>query len=183
MQQFESYNDEQLFLLLQAGSEEAFKAIFERYRKLLFLQAYSRLQNEEEAYDIVQDVFFWLWTKKSKLEIGNCLKPYLVRVVRNKVVDHIRKSTSAKNHRQYYTWSADTHTTYSAIETKELGEQLSAAISSITPASRLAFEQLYLQDKSLREIASIMEINVQSVKNHIQRALKVLRKNLKHSLS
>lgn len=183
MQHFESYNDEQLFLLLQTGSEEAFNAIFERYRKRLFLEAYTRLQNEEEAYDIVQEVFLWLWNKRSTLEIGNCLKPYLVRVVRNKVVDHIRKSTSAKNHRQYYTWSADTHTTFSPIETKELGEQLSAAISSITPASRLAFEQLYLQDKSLREIASNMEINVQSVKNHIQRALKVLRKNLKHSLS
>lgn len=182
MQNFASYNDEQLFLLMQAGSEEAFNTLFDRYRKRLFLEAFTKLQNEEEANDIVQEVFMWLWNKRATLEIGNCLKPYLVRVVRNKVVDLIRKSTSAKNHRNYYTWAADTHTTNSPYETKELGQQLSAAISSITPASRLAFEQLYIQDKSLREIASEMDINVQSVKNHIQRALKVLRKNLKHSI-
>ncbi|OMP74849.1 MULTISPECIES: RNA polymerase sigma factor [Chitinophaga] len=183
MQSFESYNDEQLFLLLQAGSNEAFNILFERYRKRLFLEAFTRLQNEEEANDIVQEVFMWLWNKRATLDIGNCLKPYLVRVVRNKVVDHVRKSTTARNHRQNYTWVADTHTNQLPMEAKELGKQLSEAINSITPASRLAFEQLYLQDKSLREIAIEMDINVQSVKNHIHRALKILRKNLKHSLS
>jgi RNA polymerase sigma-70 factor (ECF subfamily) len=183
MQNLSSYNDEQLFLLLQANSEEAFNMIFERYRKRLFLEAYSRLQHEEESNDIVQEVFMWLWNKRATLNIGDCLKPYLVRVVRNKVVDHIRKSNSARNHRQHYTWMADTETTKHPIENKELGQQLEDAINSITPASRLAFEQLYLQDKTLREIAVDMDINVQSVKNHIHRALKILRKNLKHSLS
>lgn len=183
MQHLNSYNDEQLFLLLQGGNEDAFNTLFERYRKRLFLEAFTRLQNEEEANDIVQEVFMWLWKKRSTLDIGNCLKQYLVRVVRNKVVDHIRKSTTVKNHQQQYHWLADTHTTKIPMENKELGQQLSAAINSITPASRLAFEQLYLQDKSLREIAVEMDINVQSVKNHIHRALKMLRKNLKHSLS
>lgn len=183
MHSFTGYSDVQLFLLLQAGSEEAFNTLFERYRKRLFLEAFTRLQNEEEANDIVQEVFMWLWNKRATLDIGDCLKPYLVRVVRNKVVDHIRKSNSAKNHRDYCTYASDTYTTDSSFETKELGKQLAEAINSITPASRLAFEQLYLQDKSLREIAVEMDINVQSVKNHIQRALKVLRKNLKHNLS
>lgn len=183
MQNLTGYNDEQLFLLLQAGSEEAFNTLFERYRKRLFLEAYTRLQNEEESNDIVQEVFMWLWNKRATLEIGNCLKPYLVRVVRNKVVDFIRKTNTARNHRQHYTWVADTHTENPPIENKELGQQLNEAINNITPASRLAFEQLYLQDKSLREIAVEMDINVQSVKNHIHRALKMLRKNLKHSLS
>lgn len=183
MQNLSGYNDEQLFLLLQAGSEEAFNTLFERYRKRLFLEAFTRLQNEEESNDIVQEVFMWLWNKRATLEIGNCLKPYLVRVVRNKVVDYIRKTNTARNHRQHYTWMADTHTENPPIENKELGQQLNDAINNITPASRLAFEQLYLQDKSLREIATEMDINVQSVKNHIHRALKMLRKNLKHSLS
>jgi RNA polymerase sigma-70 factor (ECF subfamily) len=183
MQNLSSYNDEQLFLLLQAGSEEAFNSLFERYRKRLFLEAFTRLQNEEESNDIVQEVFMWLWNKRGTLDIGNCLKPYLVRVVRNKVVDYIRKTNTARNHRQHYTWMADTHTETPPIETKELGQQLNDAINNITPASRLAFEQLYIQEKSLREIADEMDINVQSVKNHIHRALKMLRKNLKHSLS
>lgn len=179
----DGYNDEHLFKLLQDGSETAFNAIFNRYSKRLYVEAYNRLHDADEGNDIVQEVFFWLWDRRSTLEAPQCLKAYLVQVVRYKCVDLIRKKTSTRDKKQQYTWLADTHTTTSPIENKELGRQLAEAINSITPASRLAFEQLYLHKKSLKEIADQMDINVQSVKNHIHRALKVLRENLKHSLS
>jgi RNA polymerase sigma-70 factor (ECF subfamily) len=183
MHALDGYNDEQLFRLVQDGNEAAFNTIFNRYRRRLYLEAFSRLQDEDEGNDIVQEVFFWLWHKRSSLEVPQCLKAYLVQVARNKCVDLIRKKSSTRDKKQQYTWLADTHTNNSPIENKELGRQLAHAINNITPASRQAFEQLYLHKKSLKEIADQMDINVQSVKNHIHRALKVLRENLKHSLS
>jgi RNA polymerase sigma-70 factor (family 1) len=183
MQALDGYNDEHLFALLQESNEAAFNTIFSRYSKRLYIEAYNRLQDEDEGNDIVQEVFCWLWEKRKSLDTPQCLKAYLVQVVRYKCIDLIRKKSSTRGKKQQYTWLADTYTTTTAIETKELGRQLSAAIDSITPASRQAFEQLYLQKKSLKEIADQMNINVQSVKNHIHRALKVLRENLKHSLS
>lgn len=179
----EGYNDEQLFLLLQSGAKEAFNVVFNRYRKRLLIEAYTRLHDEDEANDIVQEVFSWLWERKNTMEAPQCLKAYLLRVTRNKCVDQIRRNSSARGKKQQYTWLVDTHTTITTIENKELGRQLEIAINNISPASRLAFEQLYLHKKSLKEIAEQMDINVQSVKNHIHRALKNLRENLKHSLS
>lgn len=179
----DGYNDEQLFRLLQDNSEAAFNAIFNRYSKRLYVEAYKRLQDADEGDDIVQEVFSWLWERRKTLEAPQCLKAYLIQVVRNKCVDLIRKQTSTRDKKEQYTWMASTTTTGSPIENKELGRQLATAINNITPASRQAFEQLYLHKKSLKEIASEMDINVQSVKNHIHRALKVLRENLKHSLS
>lgn len=183
MQMLGSYNDEQLFELLQTGNDEAFNAIFDRYRKRLFMEAYRKLQNEEEAHDIVQDVFLYLWTKKNVLNCPDNLKAYLVKVVHNKCVDVIRKNISTRDYRQQYIWVADTTINITAIENKELRQQLTDAIEMITPASRQAFEELYIHHKSLREIADEVGINVQSVKNHIHRALKILRENLKHSLT
>ncbi len=179
----DGYNDEHLFKLLQDGSETAFNTIFNRYSKRLYVEAYKRLQDTEEGNDIVQEVFFWLWDRRNVLETPQCLKAYLVQVVRNKCIDLIRKKTSTRSKKQQYIWLADTQTTITPIENKELGRLLAVAINSVTPASRMAFEQLYLHKKSLKEIADEMNINVQSVKNHIHRALKVLRENLKHSLS
>lgn len=179
----EDYNDEHLFSLLQDGSEAAFNAIFKRYSKRLYVEAHNCLHDMDEGNDIVQEVFFWLWHKRNSLEAPQCMKAYLIQVVRNKCVDLIRKKSSTRDRKQQYIWLADTHTTTSPIENKELGRQLAAAINSVTPASRQAFEQLYLHKKSLKEIAGDMDINVQSVKNHIHRALKILRENLKHSLS
>ncbi|SFO26430.1 RNA polymerase sigma-70 factor, ECF subfamily [Chitinophaga sp. YR627] len=183
MHALDGYSDEHLFTLLQDDNEIAFNTIFGRYSRRLYMEAYSKLQDEDEGNDIVQEVFCWLWDKRRVLDTPQCLKAYLIQVVRNKCVDLIRKKTSTRGKKQQYIWLADTYTTTSPIETKELGRQLAIAIDSITPASRLAFEQLYLHKKSLKEIADQMEINVQSVKNHIHRALKVLRENLKHSLS
>ena len=183
MHVLDSYNDEQLFCLLQTGSEEAFNAIFNRYNKRLLIEAYARLQNEEEAHDIVQDVYMWLWNKKDSLKVPDNLKAYLAQVVRFKCVDLIRKKTYNRAQKAHYTIIAETSTHFTAIETRELGHELNTAIAMVTPASRLAFEQLYVHKKSLKEIADHMNINVQSVKNHIHRALKSLRENLKHSLS
>jgi RNA polymerase sigma-70 factor (ECF subfamily) len=178
-----SYNDEQLFQLLRTGNDDAFNTIFDRYRKRLFMEAYRKLQDAEDANDIVQDVFLWLWNKRVVLDCPTNLKAYLVQIVRHKCVDVIRKNTSTRKHKQQYIWVADTSTNITPVENKELRQQLTDAIEMITPASRLAFEELYLHHKSLKEIAGQVGINVQSVKNHIHRALKVLRENLKHDLS
>jgi RNA polymerase sigma-70 factor (family 1) len=183
MDVLDGYNDEVLFKMLQNGSEEAFNTLFVRYRRRLYMEAYSRLQDEDEVNDIVQDVFFWLWDRRKAMQAPQCLKAYLVQIARNKCVDVIRKQSTTRDRKQQYTWLAATHTTTTPMETKELGKLLTAAINNVTPASRQAFEQLYLHRKSLKEIASLMDINVQSVKNHIHRALKILRANLRHSLS
>jgi len=183
MEALADYTDEALFELLKQGSEEAFNMLFARYRRRLYMEAYVRLQDEDESNDIVQDVFMWLWNRRTAMGGPQCLKAYLIQIARNKCVDVIRKQTTTRDRKQQYTWLADTHTTTTPMETKELGKLLTAAINNVTPASRLAFEQLYLHRKSLKEIAAHMDINVQSVKNHIHRALKILRANLRHSLS
>lgn len=177
------YNDEQLFQLLQDGDEGAFGEIFERYHKRLYIEAFRRLQDEEEANDIVQEAFCAIWEKRSKLNINTPLKGLLLTVIRNKCVDLIRKNISQRDNKRHYTRLADLSTNTTPIENAELSKQIDAAISRVSPSSREAFEQLYVHKKSLREIAAHMDINVQSVKNHIHRALKVLRENLKHSLS
>jgi RNA polymerase sigma-70 factor (family 1) len=178
-----NYKDEQLFILLQDGDVDAFSEIFERYRTRLYVEAFRRLQDHDEANDIVQEAFCNVWEKRSSNAPGASLKAFLLTVVRNKCVDLIRKNISQRDKKRHYTLLADHVTTTTTIENAELGKQLNDAMSRVTPASRQAFEQLYINEKSLREIATEMEINVQSVKNHIHRALKVLRENLKHSIS
>ena len=135
----DGYNDEHLFKLLQNGSETAFNAIFKRYSKRLYVEAYRHLQDAEEGNDIVQEVFFWIWDKRNVLEAPQCLKAYLVQVVRNKCIDLIRKKTSSRDKKQQYISLADTSATTTLVENKELGRLLAAAINSVTPARRMAF--------------------------------------------
>lgn len=177
----QSYNDEYLLLEMKNDSEAAFTAIFNRYRNALYLEAYYQLRDQQEAQDIVQDVFTWLWFKRRSLPVDIALKQYLFRATRNKCIDKYRKNKTVQQFTKEYPYIKETGTNHIPVEIKELSHQLSNAINAISaPASRKAFELLYLEHKSHKTIALEMGINVQTVKNQISRALKVLRGKLKN---
>ncbi|MGV3586354.1 MAG: RNA polymerase sigma factor, partial [Adhaeribacter sp.] len=53
--------DHDLFDLVKSEDEAAFKEIYERYFDVLYIHAYKRLQDKEEAQDVIQEVFTVLW--------------------------------------------------------------------------------------------------------------------------
>ena len=177
----DKFSDEELLKELKAGSEQAYRIVFERYKPILVLEAYHVLRDIDEAQDIVQDAFIMLWNRKNELNIHGKLLPYLLRVVRHACIDKLRHSKTVQKGFNEYTYFKETSTENVLIENQELGTALSSAIGSITAAAtRRAFELMYLEQKSLKKIAEEMNINVQVVKNQISRALKILRERLSH---
>ena len=57
-----------------------YKALFRRYYPSLIFYA-TRLVGEEEAEDVVQDVFVELWKRKDSIEIGEQIQAFLYRAV------------------------------------------------------------------------------------------------------
>lgn len=90
MSNYPSFSDQQLVLLLQRGDRGAFAEIYNRYQTLLFLYSVKKLQDQESAEDIVQEVFVSLWNAKQGLNSEMALGPYLYRVVLNKILNIFR---------------------------------------------------------------------------------------------
>jgi RNA polymerase sigma-70 factor (ECF subfamily) len=178
MQSLINQSEDELFILCREGNERAFAALFERLRELLFNQAFYTLKNEEEAKDVVQDVFIWIW-KHPDQEVSSGIRAYLRGAVRNQCAGRIRKNEQQQNKHLKFVRQAPTYTNEAPLEQKQLGEQITAALNLVGPAGRTAFTNLHIEEKSLKEIAAEMKINVQSVKNHIYRTSQFLRKNLK----
>ncbi|MBW8688180.1 RNA polymerase sigma factor [Chitinophaga rhizophila] len=174
-----NHSEDELFLLIRQGSEAAFDAFYNRYVNMLYLQAYFRLQDEATAKDAVQDVLIYFWNNRSTLAIRGSLQAYLAGAVRQRCVALLRKEVSMRNRQQIYAALYTSVTHSSDLEIKELNSQLQAAMALISPTSRRAFEMSYIERKTSKEIAGIMNIKVQTVKNHVQQALKVLRQHLK----
>ena len=57
-----------------------YKALFRKYYPSLIFYA-TRLVGEEEAEDVVQDVFVELWRRKDNIEIGDQIQAFLYRAV------------------------------------------------------------------------------------------------------
>ncbi len=66
-----SEEDSKLLQELSSGSNYAFKVLYEKYWSDVLDEAFKRIDDIDQAKDVVQEVFAYLWTKADQLEIKN----------------------------------------------------------------------------------------------------------------
>jgi RNA polymerase sigma-70 factor (ECF subfamily) len=101
-------------------AETAFKLIYNRYLDSLKNLACKMLKDEEEARDVVQDVFLVLFETRLHLIIpNNDIKNFLIRAVKNRCIDILRKR---KTKGKYINYIDSTTTVFNnnPLESKEL---------------------------------------------------------------
>ena len=88
---YRNHADEELLELLKFSDQAAYSELYRRYWAILFRHARRMLGNDEEARDVIQDVFVVLWTKSTDMAIESTISSYLYGMVRYKVIDLIDK--------------------------------------------------------------------------------------------
>ncbi|MCW3467244.1 RNA polymerase sigma factor [Chitinophaga nivalis] len=175
-----TFQDDMLLQQLKAGDEAAFIAIYNRYQPMLLLEAYYKVRDYAEAEDMVQDIFTALWQRRETILVTTSLKNYLFKSVHYQYAAKLRKNDSSRKFLLQWLHQVENSSDERPIENKELGEQINDAIKNISAAAtRKAFQMLYIDGKSQKEIAIDMNINLQVVKNQVSRALKTLRQQLR----
>jgi RNA polymerase sigma-70 factor (ECF subfamily) len=174
-----SYPDAILTDLLKTDDEAAFNEIFNRYDRLLFIYAYKKLQDKEEAKDVVQDVFINLWSVRKNLGLTGELNVYLYACVRNRALNLLRsKNNMDKYIGSLQSFMEDNKDADYLIREKDISSLIEKEIAALPPKMREVFElrrKEYLKNK---EIAQRLNISEQTVATHIKRALKILRVKL-----
>ncbi|ODS86514.1 MAG: hypothetical protein ABS46_00830 [Cytophagaceae bacterium SCN 52-12] len=90
-------NDAELVLLLETGNEHAFQEIYDRYWHKLYRMAVGKVGSQENAKELVQDVFLDLWFRRGEVRIGE-LDRYLFSAVKYNVLNFIRKEIVRKQY-------------------------------------------------------------------------------------
>lgn len=67
----------ELILQLRKGSMKAFDEIYELYARRLFAFCLKYTKSKENAEEIMEDTFVWLWNNRSTLEEAESVKPLL----------------------------------------------------------------------------------------------------------
>ncbi|MBB5438804.1 RNA polymerase sigma-70 factor (ECF subfamily) [Pedobacter sp. AK017] len=183
MAAYSGYTDQELTALLKSGDRIAFTEIYNRFFSLLYLHAFSRLRDKDDAKDTVQELFTALWVKHESISFTN-LSNYLYTAVRNRVMNVIsHKSVESK----YLSALPPSVVIENCITDHRLRErQLTAIIekevAALPPKMRAAFELSRKTNMSHKEIANELGITEQSVRSHVKNALKILRLRLGLSL-
>jgi RNA polymerase sigma-70 factor (family 1) len=178
-----SYNcltDRELALLLQQGDDQAFTEIYHRYKGILYLHAYKRLQSKEDVKDIIHELFTTLWLKRDAIQINDNLAGYLYTAVRNRVIDCLaRKKSETRyiNGFQQFLDHGEAVTDFRVRE-RQLSETIEKEISNLPAKMREVFELSRKAHLSHREIAEKLDLSELTVKKHVNNALKILRGRL-----
>lgn len=171
-------SDIELVELFVLDDAEAFKMIYNRYSKQMFLFAINILNKKEVCEDVVQNIFTDLWQKRKEKTI-NDLRPYLFQAVKYQVFKYLRdkKFTTQQLDRLII---VDTSINISKdIELKQLMEKIDIHVSKLPKRCQEIFLLSRYQYKSNGEISTELGISVQAVKNQISKAIHFLRENLR----
>ncbi|ACU04341.1 MULTISPECIES: RNA polymerase sigma factor [Pedobacter] len=180
METYTSYSDQELISLFISGSDGAFKEIYLRYDKLLYLYAYHKLGNKEEARDMVHDVFAWMLNNREKLDLKTTLSGYLYKSVLNKIFNLFK-------HRQILKKYADAGNHYIDIESaetdflireKDVAAMIEKEIQAMPPRMREIYELKRNKHLSAKEIALQLDIAESTVTTQMKRAMKHLKLKL-----
>ncbi|MGR3812296.1 RNA polymerase sigma-70 factor [Jiulongibacter sp. NS-SX5] len=169
---------------IREGDPKAFEELFRMHYASLSRYANSILKQEDEAEDVVQQVFINYWENRSKTIISGSLKGYLFRSVHNKclnVIKHHKVRSAYVDHSLFY----DNHYHLEVeenVEANELQSKIETAIQVLPEQCQKIFRMSRFEQLRHKEIAELLNISAKTVENQIGKALKIMRGSLKDYL-
>lgn len=181
MNRFAGYTDIQLFTLVKADSVEAFDELYDRYWEKLFNYAFHRMHSREVAFEIVQDIFVSIWSRREAIELQSSLSGYLFASVRFQIINHIRTSRQRETYLKDYTAFISTSVDNSNEEfvfLHDLQKNLERSIEGLPERCREISKLSILEHWPSEKISAKLHISRRTVENQLALA----RKHIKVSL-
>lgn len=176
MKEYVAYTDEELLDLVKSNNMEAFNNIYDRYWKPLLVRADSMLQSKQEAEEVVHDVFVKLWQKKNAITLKHSFKTYLVAMLHYSCF-RILAQRKRKRHTEYLDTLPDLQdcNTQEYLDHGYLLKELDTALNSLPEKCKLIFKLSRETGLSDKEIATTLNLSVNTVRTQMYRALSKLK--------
>jgi RNA polymerase sigma-70 factor (ECF subfamily) len=177
-------NDKELIILLSSNDMQAFTEIYNRYWKKLFSIAANKIQDLDDAEEIVQDIFVALWKRRDKLNVINTLSPYLAVSVKYRVIKLLDKRNNQQKYASYSKGQINIadHSMEQWLEFEELKDRLMEFVAELPEKCRLVYQLSREAGYSQKMIAGEMGISEKTVEAHLGKALRTLRARLSQFL-
>ncbi len=152
--------------------DQAVEYILENQEKMYRL-AYSYVQNKEDALDVVQNSICTALEKCDSIRNTNAIKTWIYRVVVNEALQLLRKG------KREIAWDPGTlpeeaYWDSSLIEAKEIY----ARVQKLSPPVKTIIILRFYEELSLKEIAEVTGLNINTVKTKLYRGLAELGKTI-----
>lgn len=180
MAAYSAYTDQELAALLREGDGMAYTEIYDRYWPVMFRHSRKMLRDDDEAIDVVQDIFTTLWAKAAETVFTTSIRSFLYSATRNKVIDLINRNKVKTNYladlQEFY--DKGEFLTEDIIREKELMNRIEMEVAKLPAKMRKIFELSRKHHLSYKEISEITDVAEGTVKKQVHNAIKILRLKL-----
>jgi RNA polymerase sigma-70 factor (ECF subfamily) len=176
-------DDETLLLQVQASNREALKLLFQRYSSLIFSVARSVLRDDQEAEDLVQDVFIFVISKSKLFDaLRGPARSWLLQVAYHRAYDRRRYlATRGFYHRAGKHEATDVHSEVAQeIANPEdffaWQSYLRPAMDTLSENQRKVLMLFFYEGYTLHEISKQLQQSFGNIQHHFYRGIDRLRK-------
>ncbi len=174
-------SDGQLILRLQSGDLEALGMLYERHKTRVYRTALGITHDSVAAEDILQDCFLRFYRYAHRVDPSLPLEPWLYRVTTNLAYNWARKRKKGQVSLSEMTdWLAGPkcHSPEWQVEAQDERSRIMEAIATLKIKQRIVIVLYYLNALSVKEISTILECPVGTVKSRLYHGRKNLRRKL-----
>lgn len=169
----------------QPYDDQAFEQLFKTHFKALHAYANVILKDEDDAEEIVQNMFLKFWEKRDLLNVQTSLKAYLYKCVYHDSLNFLKHQHIKTKYQDFaiHTMNAAHPPASSKVEITELENSIGLALNELPEQCRTIFQMSRFEELKYREIADRLGLSVKTIENQMGKALRILRLELADFLS
>lgn len=165
-----------------AGDPRAFSELVKRYTQAIYNVAYRFTNDAHEAENLTQETFLRAWNVLPRLALDKPLKPYFVRIAVNLCHDWAEQKKLANvtplEEGDEIDFPDEESDPLRAVSDAELRDRVRANIELLPPLYRTVITLRYTEEMSYDEMATALDLPVNTVRTHLHRAKTRLRELL-----
>jgi RNA polymerase sigma factor (sigma-70 family) len=163
-------SDERLVALIRRGHHGAFEALVQRYQPRLLAFCRHMLASQEDAEDVLQEVFAAAFNAICADERPINARPWLYRIARNRCLNHLRRAQPVGQDSMDIFERDGGTTTADTVHKREEFRHIVADVQELPETQRTALLLREIDALSYDQIAEAMDTTVPSVKSLLVRA-------------
>jgi RNA polymerase sigma-70 factor (ECF subfamily) len=172
----------ELLIRISEGDEKAFRILFDHYKERFYAVVLKMTGSDDIAEEIVQEVFVKIWTNRASLKEISSADAYFFTSVYRKVYSHYKKLALERKFLKLIAESPSfKNITDDAVLARESERLINEAIAKLPPQQQLVFKLSKQDGLSREQIADLLKISPNTVRNHMADAMKFIKSYIGHA--
>jgi RNA polymerase sigma-70 factor (ECF subfamily) len=168
-------SSDEFLVEIAAGSKPAMQTLFARHRTYVYRWLLRFVSNETLAEDLLSEVFLDVWRHAGRFPCRSSVSTWLMSIARHKALSACRRRTDAELDEKIEATIADpADGPEVALQEKDRDELLRRALTRLSPERRQVIDLVYYHEKSVDEVAQILDVPPATVKTRMFYARKKL---------